>query len=105
MKEVKISATEYAKMQRSIAKLAALEAGGVDNWDWYDESLKDWYAENEIDERIQSAIDDLNDILVDAEVDQPAGPGCGYSVIVDEEAVAGMLRRFAEDYHKIKTDK
>ena len=105
MKEFKVTAQEYARMERRIAKLDALEAGGVDGWEWYDESLKDWYAENEIDERIKSAIDDLNEILVEAEVDQPAGPGCGYAICMDEEAVAAMLRKFAEDCHKIQTNK
>jgi hypothetical protein len=27
-----------------LLKLEALERGGVDNWEWYDESLKDWYS-------------------------------------------------------------
>lgn len=29
------------------AKLEALEAGGVDNWEWYGESLKDYWKERE----------------------------------------------------------
>lgn len=38
------------EQERRLAKLDALEAGGVDNWEWYSESLKEWYVENEIDE-------------------------------------------------------
>jgi hypothetical protein len=30
---------------QELKKLWALEAGGVDNWDWYSESLKPWYKE------------------------------------------------------------
>ena len=28
---------------KRLAKLAALEAGGVDNWEWYDTALEDWF--------------------------------------------------------------
>ena len=38
---VEIPETEYADLQRAADKLAALEAGGVDNWDWYGQSLED----------------------------------------------------------------
>ena len=37
---VTISQREYDQLVRDSYKLAALEAGGVDNWEWYDESLK-----------------------------------------------------------------
>jgi hypothetical protein len=36
----KISMHEYNELEKRDAILRALEAGGVDNWDWYDESLK-----------------------------------------------------------------
>ena len=36
----KISMHEYNELEKRDAKLKALEAGGVDNWEWYDESLK-----------------------------------------------------------------
>lgn len=28
--------------EERLGKLEALEMGGVDNWEWYDESLEDW---------------------------------------------------------------
>lgn len=31
-------------------KLSALEQGGVDNWEWYSESLQDYYFEEENDD-------------------------------------------------------
>ncbi len=31
-------------------KLSALEQGGVDNWEWYEESLQDYYFEEEEEE-------------------------------------------------------
>jgi hypothetical protein len=32
---------EYAELQDAKQKLQCLEAGGVDNWEWYGESLQD----------------------------------------------------------------
>lgn len=77
--------------ERRLAKLDALEAGGVDNWEWFDESLKDWHKENHVDECVDSAIDEINELLVEAEVDQPAGPGCGYSITFDTTAMERLL--------------
>ena len=31
-------------------KLSALEQGGVNNWEWYEESLQDYYFEEEEEE-------------------------------------------------------
>jgi len=33
---------EYHKLKRSQAMLRALEAGGVDNWDWHSEALSEY---------------------------------------------------------------
>lgn len=34
---------EYKNLLRSQAKLDALEAGGVDNWEWYEDVLEDFF--------------------------------------------------------------
>lgn len=46
--EVKIDYSEYENLLKRNQKLTALENGGVDNWEWYSESLKN-YFENEND--------------------------------------------------------
>jgi hypothetical protein len=38
---VAITVLEHKRLLRCRAILRALEAGGVDNWEWYGESLKD----------------------------------------------------------------
>lgn len=101
MKKVEISESEYQKMQRQIEKLEALEKGGVDNWEWYGESLKEWFKENELDELLDDAIENINDILIDAKVEEPAGRGCGYSITFDEISMKEYLRSFAEKYLSI----
>lgn len=69
------------KDKRRLAKLDALEAGGVDNWEWYGESLKDWFAENEKIEQAEKFIDNLLEVIcTECSIDEPAGRGCGYGV-------------------------
>lgn len=42
---VTITKAEYQRLLDVEFKMDCLEAGGVDNWDWYSESLKDYYTE------------------------------------------------------------
>lgn len=37
----KLADTLPKEVKRDLAKLRALENGGVDNWEWYDQSLED----------------------------------------------------------------
>ena len=40
---VTITESEYNTLLKASWKLQALEAGGVDNWSWYSESLEDYW--------------------------------------------------------------
>lgn len=40
METVTITAEEYAELKKSERILDALRMGGVENWDWYEESLE-----------------------------------------------------------------
>ena len=42
---MKISKQRVEELERSEAKLLALESGGVDNWENYDDSLKEYRKE------------------------------------------------------------
>lgn len=42
-----ISKEEYEELLNRDRKLTALENGGVDNWEWYEESLAQFYADDE----------------------------------------------------------
>ena len=44
-----ISKEELADLIRDSIKLSYLEAGGVDNWTWYDEALTE-YNEDDLDD-------------------------------------------------------
>ena len=44
---VTIEKKEYNRLIDRDFKLACLESGGVDNWEWYSESLEDYFAAHE----------------------------------------------------------
>lgn len=101
MSEVKIIQSKLEDMERRLAKLDALEAGGVENWDFYDESLSDWRAENEIEEHISGFIYALQDVMAEASVDEPAGRGAGHSIDYDEGAIKTLLRSMINKVREI----
>lgn len=41
-----ISTTEYYKLKRAQAMLRALEAGGVDNWQWHHKAYKEYLRQS-----------------------------------------------------------
>lgn len=55
---VTISKEEYDKLVDRDFKLSCLEAGGVDNWEWYSDSLEDhgYFDTDEEDEFIQQVL-------------------------------------------------
>jgi hypothetical protein len=44
---VLLSHEDFNEMQQSVERLAALEAGGVDNWEGYSEALRGFYGEDD----------------------------------------------------------
>lgn len=58
-KYVKISIDELARLIKGSTTFEALECGGVDNWEWYGESLSDYISEDEKYEYFYDYIDDI----------------------------------------------
>jgi len=102
--KVTITASEYKRMQRDIAKLQSLEAGGVDNWEWYSESLTAWHKENALDEFMDAAIIELHDRMSEASVEEPAGPRCGYSITLDDKNCLAFFKWFIDGYKALGDD-
>lgn len=42
-RDITISQDELVKLRKSFFKLECLDAGGVDNWEWYDESMEKYF--------------------------------------------------------------
>jgi len=47
MEYVSISKEKLLEMEKRLWKLELLEAGGVDNWDGYEGSMEEYWAEEE----------------------------------------------------------
>ena len=56
MEAIIIPKNEFADLLRDSDKLNRLECGGVDNWDWYDESLN-----NDNEDPSYEKIQDMSD--------------------------------------------
>ncbi len=104
MSEIKISKQELERLQDRDFKLSCLEQGGVDNWEWYGESLSEYFKKEAVEELEDDFIECLNDILSEADVDYPAGRGAGHSITFDEGAVKKLLSRFLKAIGEIEND-
>jgi hypothetical protein len=104
VEKITLTRPEYNLMQRRLAKLAALESRGVNYWEFHDEALIEWKREEALSDLLSAIIDEINDFLTEAEIDQPAGYGCGYSITFDEGQMENILKGFADKYVRIKTD-
>ncbi len=76
---IQISKKELDELRDAQAKLEALEAGGVDNWEWYDESLKAYHAQKALEDDIHALVDEIC-LAACENAEEPAGRGCGFGV-------------------------
>lgn len=104
---IQITQKELKDLQRAKAKLDALEAGGVDNWEWYSESLKDFRKETELEALIDNYVDEILQIASEeGEVEYPAGHECGHSILLGgaESGVREMLEKFLDAAKSIENE-
>lgn len=103
---VDITEARLKELERIESKMLALEAGGVDNWEWYCESLKDCNKENELDELIDNFIGEFYDNYFEfTEVDFPAGLDAGANVSFSSKwspFFEGMIREFLKGYDQLE---
>lgn len=91
---IEITTKRLKSLERSESKLNALEAGGVDNWDWYDESLKGYYKDNEIEEEREMLFDDLEIAFGEAAY-EPSEHGAGVAFRDDvHDEIFEIFNRF-----------
>lgn len=105
MNKVQVDAKRLAELEKAERKLSALEAGGVDNWEWYSESMSEFFKEEEQEEIIDELIENIIQIVnEDGDFDEPAGRGAGYSVNLDqagELTLRNTLLRFIKKYNEV----
>lgn len=81
---MQITKERLAQLEDAEAKLRALENGGVDNWQWYDQALEGYQKAKEQKEAIDYAFDCLIERLC-SNICEPAGSGAGYGILDQEE--------------------
>lgn len=96
--KVTIYQYELDDYKKSKEKLKALEDHGVANWEYHDYALRHWKYKYERVDLFDEVIQDVNDLLTEADVDQPAGYGCGYAISFDEPQLKKFLEKFLEKY-------
>lgn len=85
------------------AKLQALEAGGVDNWEWYGESLSEYHKYTEMEDLYEETIGEIYEALHD-KVGEPAGVGCGYGFMDADSDLKKVLKSFLNQVKDIEDD-
>ena len=85
------------EIERRLALLDALEAGGVGNWEGYDFATEEYRKTIGREEAAEEIVEEMLDAL-HVFIEQPAGSGCGYGIRPEGYAVATdiLLKRFGE---------
>lgn len=100
MSEVKIDSKRLMELERNTRMLEALQQGGVDNWEWYGESLKEFRKEEKLDDLISQYTNDILQVCSEeGDVEYPAGFECGHSILLGdaEDSVAELLNKFMKE--------
>lgn len=75
--ETKISLQRLRELEKNEKILRALEAGGVQNWEFYEDSLAELMKEEEIEDIIESTLSDIEVALLNGAY-EPSERGAGY---------------------------
>lgn len=104
--EVKITKKYLKTLERAQAKLQALEAGGVDNWEWYGESLKEFRQEEELDDLIAKHVDNIcQTVAEDCTIEYPSCREAGAAIMFPdgvEEQIEQWIRKFLQEAIELK---
>jgi hypothetical protein len=77
--KVQIEQSRLLELEDTEAKMRALEAGGVDNWEFYEVSLETYYKEKENEEKLRDLFREIEEVMMQG-VYEPAGSGAGYGL-------------------------
>ena len=86
--------SEYLKgLEKQARKLQALEAGGVDNWEWYDESMEPIRKEEQEKELYENVLEEVCTILCESAY-EPSERGAGFTFTEEaqDEALEVLIK-------------
>ena len=93
---------KYNELLDAQKKLIALENGGVDNWEWYSESLKDYFKEKEqleivqkYNSNIENFMENIFESICDNGIEYPCGsPEAGIGI---KQSVQDYIKEQIQD--------
>ena len=92
-----ITPERYKALSRAEDKLQALENGGVDNWEFYGESLEEFNKQEEREDAIQNLLEELQEVM-GLGAFEPSERGTGFAFTDDVVAEAEKaIRKFIKD--------
>lgn len=91
---MQIEKDRYEQLLDYEKQLNALHNGGVDNWEWYGESMKEYHEQKEKEEQLKQTFEEILETLCEG-VEEPAGRGAGYGFKPEYQDSAFKLFREA----------
>ena len=92
--KIEISYEQYKELLDREEKLSALEVGGVDNWEWYDESLEGYYKKKKLENLVDDTLREILDIVAVSDISCEDSLNGLYIINPDEVA----LEKVHEDF-------
>lgn len=85
------------QLEKAEAKLNALENGGVDNWEWYDQAMTSYNDSVELEEKCDQLLEDIECCLL-VGVYEPSERGAGFAASEDaRQQTLDLLIDFANN--------
>lgn len=92
-----IELEEYNKLKDIELKMSYLESGGVDNWEFYSDSLQKYWEIKELEDTIKDTLSEITCSLFEG-VYEPSERGAGYSTTDDcMEMAYSILMKFVTE--------
>lgn len=104
MKSEMIDSKRLKELERAEFKLRCLEAGGVDNWEFYGEALKDYSLQNEVEELVEDFVQSICEVVAESDVTVEDSRNGLYIVNPDENELETLLHKLLKSYEQIKEE-
>jgi hypothetical protein len=99
-----MSSKRIQELLNAERKLNALEAGGVDNWEWYDKAIESIRKEDKLEDVVDMYVQDILELAAIAEVSAEDSRNGLYIVNIDEDETRGILQNFLQEYKRVEKE-
>jgi hypothetical protein len=99
-----MSSKRIQELLNAERKLNALEAGGVDNWEWYGEALEAIRKEDSLSDVVDMHVQNILELAASAEVSAEDSRNGLYIVNIDEDETRIILQTFLQEYKRVEKE-